>query len=139
MAQNGHQFNVKLEQWAKGFAGDMDALARQTSQQIALNVVKDTPVDTGFLRGSWQPAIGGEKFRDGKNVAEDGGAAVIADVMLTATQMRAGQKFYMMNNAKYAGFVEFGTSRMRPRLFVTRNIKRARSVVSAIAKQLGAK
>lgn len=135
---NGHQFNISLAAWSNKFEGSMDALARQTSQQIALNVVNDTPVDTGFLRGSWQPAIGGSKFRNKPN-GDDGGAAVIADVMLTAAQMKAGQKFYMMNNANYAGFVEFGTSRMRARLFVTRNVKRAKSVVSKIARELGAK
>lgn len=135
--KSGREFNIQLANWQNRFKGDLDALARQTCQQISLNVVRDTPVDTGFLRSSWQPSIG--QPRSGKGKENDDGARVVSAVALTSAQMRAGQKFWMVNNANYANYVEFGTSRMRARLFVTRNVKRAKSVVSRIARELGAK
>jgi hypothetical protein len=42
----------------------------------------------------------------------------------------------MTNNAEYGPYVEFGTRRMRGRFFVTRNVKRAKSVVTKLMKEL---
>jgi HK97 gp10 family phage protein len=126
---NGREFNLKLSNWASKFKGDMDALARQTCQEIAVNVVKDTPVDTGFLRSSWQPSIGAPATSQGNGNPD-------SKVSIVAANVKAGDIFWMTNNAEYGPFVEFGTRRMRGRFFVTRNVKRAKSVVTKLMKEL---
>jgi HK97 gp10 family phage protein len=126
---NGREFNLQLSKWASQFKGDMDALARQTCQEIAVKVVKDTPVDTGFLRSSWQPSIGAPATSTGGNAD--------TKVSIVAASVKAGDIFWMTNNAEYAPYVEFGTRRMRGRFFVTRNVKRAKSVVTKLMKELG--
>jgi len=125
---NGREFNLQLSKWASKFQGDMNALARQTCQEIAVNVVKDTPVDTGFLRSSWQPSIGAPAASTGGNAD--------TKVSIVAASVKAGDIFWMTNNAEYGPYVEFGTRRMRGRFFVTRNVKRAKSVVTRLMKEL---
>lgn len=128
---NGRTFNAQVRDWAAKFPDKMDALARQTAQEVSQRVVTATPVDTGFLRGSWQPSIG----RPGPATPGDASAKVA----LTISGMRAGDMFYMTNGAKYAKFVEFGTSKMAPRYYVTDNVKRWPVIVRKVAKDIGLK
>jgi HK97 gp10 family phage protein len=60
-------------------------------------------------------------------------------VALSIANMKAGDTFWMTNNASYARFVEFGTSKMAGRFFVTDTVAQWKSVVAAVAKRLGAK
>lgn len=126
---NGRTFRLDLGKWANATQGKLDALVRQTAQEIAQRVVQDTPVDTGFLRASWQPSIGSPS-------AGAPGAGSPDTVSLVAAQMKAGEIFYMTNNASYAAYVEFGTSRIAPRYFVTDNVKRFRSIAAKYARIL---
>ena len=129
--QNGREFNLDIQDWAKRFTGSMDALARQTCQQMAEDVVQDTPVDTGFLRGSWQPSLNTPEISgDGEN----GNPSIKVAAVISG--LRAGDKFWMTNNAEYAQYVEFGTSKMAGRFFVTRNMKRFSDIVSKVAREL---
>lgn len=130
--QNGRQFNFDVNNWAKHFSANVDALARQTCQQLADNVIEDTPVDTGFLKGSWQPSL------DTPEVSGDGeNGQPSVKVAAVIAGMKAGQTFWMTNNAKYAQYVEFGTSKMAGRFFVTRNVKRFGQIVREVKKDLG--
>jgi hypothetical protein len=131
---SGRTFNLKIRGWAKSTQEKLDALARQSVQQIAQNVVVDTPVDTGFLRGSWQPSLGKPIAATGS--PDQSGAGALSSINLVVAGMKAGDTFYLVNNAKYGAFVEFGTSRMAGRFFVTSNVKRASAVVRKIAKEL---
>lgn len=139
---NGQMFNMKLSEWAARFEGNMDALARQSSQEIAENVVADTPLDIGFLRGSWQPSIGEPAVRSSVFLG-NGGAQV--DVGAVVASMRAGDLFHMTNNAKYAMRLEFGFVgedslgryyNQAGRYFVTRNVKRWPAVVTKLMQEL---
>jgi hypothetical protein len=131
----GRQFSADMSQWRDKLGHKLDGLVRQSCQELSLRVVVDTPVDTGFLRGSWQPSIGAPASAGG--TLDPGGAAAQSAVSLTTTGLKAGDTFFMINNAKYARFLEYGTSTIQPRLFVTTNVKRWRSIVNATAKALG--
>jgi len=133
---NGRTFNADIKAWAAQFPGKMDALARQTSQQVSENVIASTPVDTGFLRSSWQPSIGAPEAAKGAPGAQSQAANAVA---LTVARMKAGQVYYLTNNANYAKHVEFGTSKMSGRFMVTDNVKRWPFVVESVAKDLGLK
>lgn len=125
---DGLNFKADLSKWATQFSLDMDALARQVSQEIAFNVVKDTPVDTGFLRASWQPSL------NAPDVSKGGDPA--SKIGLVVTNIKAGDKFWMTNNASYAEFVEFGRSRMAGRFFTTKNVTRFPEITARVARSL---
>jgi hypothetical protein len=142
---NGREFKAKLGNWAKATSAQLDGLARQTSQEMAERVVLDTPVDTGFLRSSWQPSIGGVKVGYGKEFglagsgASAASASALTQIGVTISDMKAGDHFYFSNGANYAAFVEFGTSRMAGRFMVTDNAKRWNQICSKVARELGIK
>lgn len=126
---DGRTFRLNVGKWADLTQDKLDALVRQTCQELAERVVRDTPVDTGFLRASWQPSIG-------RPSEQAPGAGSPGTVSLVASQVKAGEVFYMTNNASYGRYVEFGTSKMAGRYFVTDNVKRFRSVAEKYARQL---
>lgn len=133
---NGAQFKASIKDWATKFPQKMDALARQTAYSVSELVVMGTPVDTGFLRSSWQPSIGAPKPGQGQAVGEASLGAAMSQIGLTIPQLKAGEHFYMTNNAKYAEFVEFGTTKMAGRFYVTDNVKRWPQIVAKVARSL---
>lgn len=140
-------FRVSVAEYAKRFGVAVDAMARQVSQELAQNVVEDTPVDTGFLRSSWQPSLNAPVVASAA-AGDPSGGAVQAQIGTVVAEMKAGDRFWMVNNAAYALRLEYGfvgtdslgrTYNQSGRYFVTDNMKRADAVASKIAKELGAK
>lgn len=140
---NGREFKAKLGKWAEKAGEQLDGLARQSIQEMCFRVVVDTPVDTGFLRSSWQPSIGAPKAGKGQEFGLAGSGAsaaaakALASIGVTITDMKLGDKFNLVNNAAYALHVEFGTTKMNGRFMVTDNAKRWPQIVSKQAKELG--
>lgn len=141
--QNGKEFKAALAEWADKVGAQADALARQVCQETGFRVVKNTPIDTGFLRGSWQPSIG-EIMTSAKEAVTDS----VADVALVCTGIKAGDVFYMTNNAAYARRIEYGFVgqdslgrhyNQPPRYFVRDTVAKYREIVTMTAKDLGLK
>lgn len=128
------QFKASIKKWAKQFPEHVDALSRQVCQEMALKVVEATPVDTGFLRGSWQPSIGEPASVKGE--LDPTGAMAAGKVGLIISGIQAGDQFFMTNNAAYGPFVEYGTSVMAGRFFVTATVKQWKQVVDKTVKEL---
>jgi hypothetical protein len=130
---SGKAFEAQVRKWAKSFPDKLDALLRQSAFQLSENVVNATPVDTGYLRSAWQPSIGEPKTSAGT------GADPVTEIGLVTAQFKAGEKFYLTNGTYYGPFVEYGTSRMAPRYFVSDQVKRWPYVAAQVAKELGLK
>ncbi len=128
------QFRADVSRWARAGEASLQALARQTCLEMAERVVVATPVDTGFLRGSWQPALGAPSDDPGQEDAA--GAAALSKISLTVAGLTLGSTFYMTNGASYAKHVEYGTERMAGRHFVAGTVAQWRAVVAATAKDL---
>jgi len=135
---NGREYRIQLTKWAEGFDHIMDALARQTCQEISEGVVRDTPVDTGFLSTSWQPSIG-------QPLAGEGNGGTSMQVSAIAASVVAGDIYWMTNNAAYARRIEYGfvgtdslgrTYNQKGRFFVRKNIRRARYIVEKLVGEL---
>lgn len=146
MATGGQQFRAQLGAWAKQTQANLDALVRQSAQEVASQVVHATPVDTGFLRGSWQPSIGKPASDDGAAALDPGGGNTQAKIGITAAGMKAGEHFYMTNNAAYALRLEYGfvgadslgrNYNQAGRFFVGDTIKRWPMIVDEVAADLG--
>lgn len=131
------QFRAKVGEWAQTQPQKIDGFARQVCYEMAERVVMKTPVDTGFLRGSWQPAI--DKVRNDAGAADTTGGKALGEASLVIAGIKVGARFYMTNNAAYARFVEYGTSKMVGRFFVTDTVKQWQSVVDKVAGELGLK
>lgn len=131
-------FQANLKQWAQKFSVSMDALARQTCQEVSSLVVNGTPVDTGFLRSSWQPSIG-------EPITTEGNGDAVSTVALVCADVKAGDTYWMTNNAAYARRIEYGfvgqdslgrTYNQRGRFMVTSAMEKAQQVVEDLAKEL---
>jgi HK97 gp10 family phage protein len=127
-------FRARIRGWKDATKAQLEGLARQSCFEMAERVVQATPVDTGFLRGSWQPSVNepGEK----KGSPDPTGVVAIAQAMSAANAVMPGDHFYMLNNASYARFVEYGTSKMAGRHYVGDTVKKWPEVVKQVAKEL---
>lgn len=101
MAQEQQQFIADVNKWFDALMPNMQAFAQACTQDICQAVVEGTPVDTGFLRGSWQPAIG--YMPVGPTNGQE--AATVEAVI---RQLKIGQLFTLTNGAAYAMRLEYG-------------------------------
>lgn len=138
MAGDSKTFTAQIGKFLKDAPEKVDALARQTAQELAKRAVERTPVDVGFLRGSWQPSIG-EPSTDHQGKDDPSGALAMASISVLLPEIKAGVMFYMMNNANYARYVEYGTSKMAGQFYVTDTAKSWPSIVRDCIADLGIK
>lgn len=139
----GRSFIAGLEAWASKVGEQADALARQTCQETAERVHAATPVDTGNLRGNWQPSIGGVPTEPQDSAPAD---AALADISLVCAGIKAGAVFHMANNAAYARRLEYGfvgtdslgrTYNQAGRYYVRDTVAKFREIVDEVAADLG--
>lgn len=98
-------------------------------QDVNEQVVEATPVKTGFLRNSWYAGLNSEP-------SAPGGTGGVASLDLVAGDLKLGDVYYAVNGANYAVFVEYGTTKMRPRAFVRGVIDRADAIAVAAAARV---
>tara|TARA_R110000823_G_scaffold203197_2_gene334054 strand:+ start:1594 stop:1968 length:375 start_codon:yes stop_codon:yes gene_type:complete len=94
---------------------------RGTLLSFTKKVIKETPVDTGRLRGNWQaslnvPELGvlQSKDRGGNNAISDANSAVSA--------LKLGDIFWFTNNLPYARRMEEGGSNQAPQGMLRTNV-----------------
>ena len=99
---------------------------------VTANLVEATPVDTGWARANWVPAIGAPVVRDLGNVpATSQNAASVAGkqqqaiaAVVTGYKLARGAVF-VSNNVPYILRLNDGSSKQAPSGFVQRAIKKA--------------
>lgn len=115
-------------------ARDLRQFTERTVKRLALNVnaelVKRTPIDTGWARANWVPNIGGpypitagsrEQAEAGRIDfgPQQGGLAAIA------TTYTLGPEIHQTNNVPYIQLLNAGSSQQAPAAFVQAAILRA--------------
>jgi hypothetical protein len=139
MAADGKTFKANVTKWAKQFNVNLEGLARQSCYELSYRVILDTPVDVGFLRGSWQPSL------NSPSSASGGSGAPEVALSATLTGIKLGDTFWMTNNAAYALRLEYGfvgpdklgrVYNQAGRYYVTSNMKKWDAIVQDVAKQL---
>ena len=115
----------------------METVAREVSQDLAEEVVRRTPVDTGFLRGSWFAQVGSAEAAF-EPVKDKDGAATIASIALDVASkpFKIGDTISILNQAAYARHVEFGTSRMSPRGMVRSTVADAPQIAARTIQRI---
>jgi hypothetical protein len=99
---------------------------------VTANLIETTPVDTGWARANWVPAIGAAYAADLRGVSPTIGAISGADVLqvagqtAVATGYRIGQgSVFVSNNVPYITRLNDGSSSQAPAGFVQRAIAKA--------------
>jgi hypothetical protein len=99
-------FRKSLGQWVDKVGNGLDALARVACQDLSEAVVDDTPIDTGFLVGNWQPSLNAPTLAVDETGSGNGYAQ--SKVGIVVAGIKAGDVYYMVNNAAYARRIEYG-------------------------------
>lgn len=133
-----------LGEWAAKAGDQLEALARVACQDLAEETVDGTPVDVGFLVGNWQPSLNTPNL--GTDESGSGNGYAMSKVGLVVTNIKAGDTFYLVNNAAYARRIEFGfvgadslgrVYNQRGQFMVTKAIQKWPSIVATAAGKLG--
>lgn len=96
-------FSATVEQWVRESEARMLAVFKTALQFTIDEIIDRTPVDTGFLRASFQGSENGFLPLRGK-----GGAVGVPNYELTIAALEAGDTFYGNYTANYAAYVENG-------------------------------
>lgn len=115
-ADNGQsvtQFMAGIKAWTRKAKTRCDVVTRKVNLEVGTRVIMRSPVDTGRFRGNWQAGIG-NKPRGVFEILDPTGQQAIARLRGTVMNMRAGQKFFFVNNLPYALALEYGHSSQAP-------------------------
>lgn len=112
----------------------VERVVTRLTLEVTANLVKTTPVDTGWARANWVPQIGTPYRPDVIDNAGDGavnqrGGVQAAGIASIATYSYPGRVF-ISNNAPYIVRLNEGSSTQAPSGFVQAGIDRAIATVS---------
>lgn len=128
----GKRFAADISRICKKAGKDMDAVAAMTCQDLAVMVVDGTPVDTGFARGSWQPSLNKAELAVGTGEP-------LGKLALVTAQMKAGDRFFFLNNARYILRLEYGWSQQAPHGMVRLTLAKAKAIAEANVRKVRGK
>ena len=133
-------FSNDISKFVKKAKGNESKFIRLFSQNLAFEIVKATPVDTGFLRSSWSVSINSpEESHAGRDTAGNEGAATsfsMDRIVLTLTNAKIGDILYLINTADYGVHVEFGTSTQAGQAFVRNTVGRADTIANQTLREI---
>ncbi len=108
-------------------------LAKSVAIEVFNQVIIQTPVDTGRMRGNWQatmntPARAEVNEASAKNRQED--------VETKINQMKLNDVVYLSNNLPYAEALEYGWSGQRPNGWVRTTVGEGQRVLNSKTKEI---
>jgi hypothetical protein len=89
---------VSIEQWARRVGANLDESARAIKIAVFNDVIENTRVDTGRLRGNWQTSTAKPKTNTLERTDQNGSQSK-AEVLAT---VKADTVDYLANNLPYA-------------------------------------
>ncbi|HAK3332620.1 TPA: HK97 gp10 family phage protein [Salmonella enterica] len=100
-------FADKIKQFSVDVPEQLDGAAKKITIDFFSGVIRDTPVDTGRLRGNWQCTIG-EAASGELDVTDKNGQETINNMVQTVDTAQRDFVAYLSNNLAYAAAAEFG-------------------------------
>jgi hypothetical protein len=124
MAVNSLNFAAQIDEWVKETEARMKAVRDTAAEDVIDKMRAYTPVDFGFLAGTIQASVGSPTPIDPSKTNE-ANAHIAADasagqVSLVIANAPLASTVYGCFTMAYAGYVEYGTSKMTPRAMVRR-------------------
>lgn len=102
------------------FAGYHEKVIRGTLLSFTGRVIKETPVDTGRLRGNWQSSLNVPEQTE-LQIEDRSGGNAIASAKSATERLEIGDIFWFTNNLPYARRIEEGYSQQAPQGMLRRN------------------
>lgn len=127
---------LDFDQVARRAKVKLETAFHEVTQDIAEAMVLATPVDTGNLRASWFASINSPGDIPDAIAPDKEGALTVGRVNLEISQSKVGDVLYFLNGANYAYFVEYGTSKMAPRMFVRGTLNSAPQIASRTIQRI---
>lgn len=128
-------FSSDVSRIAKKMGEDAETVASATFIELFSSVIKDTPVDSGRLRGEWQTTKNSPAQNEAGRTQTGSTGIATAEAIFTITKP---DTYYLTNVMPYAERVEFdGWSHTKaPRGMVRINIKRLNQILRKEARGL---
>ena len=125
MAKQAWQKN--FEKFRKELEEAPMVVIKNTINRAMTEIVDTTPTLTGHMKFNWRGLLnqGTVTERDG---VDPGGARTKAEFRVAIRTMRRGDKFYCLNPTSYLPYVEYGTSTIAARLWVTAVIAKLKRI-----------
>lgn len=132
MASN---FSATVGAWVHRVQGGLDAIFRESVQELVSQMQALVPVDTGFLRASLRASTTAMPVLSLDN---PGGrfALDIGQIELVIMGADAGDTIYLGYTAKYGAYVHYGAQGRPPRPWVDMVVQRWAIIVDGKAKEL---
>ena len=112
----------------------MTKVYRIAVMETTKDIIMDTPVDEGRLRGNWQVGINDQPSGQ-LDLLDRTGMATIGRITAITAPLQYDQKLVFCNNLPYAVPIEYGHSREKaPQGMVRRNIANWDARVDRIAR-----
>lgn len=129
------QTQKDAERFARELGVSVEDFVRVVGQELTGEVIRATPVISGFLKNSWTAQLNAPSSKPLMDKQSTIPPDPVGEVNMVFGAMDAGDVVYVTNGARYAYYVEYGTSRMTPRAFVRNTLNR----LSAITQQAAAR
>lgn len=129
-----------------GFAADIEKftlkaklnsefLVRKVVFDVAAEVIRRSPVDTGLFRANWFVS-NGEPTSETTRTRDRTGLISIGRAHQAVNYIRGGGVTYIFNNLPYGYPLEYGHSKQAPAGMVRLTVARWQAIVSAAARDL---
>lgn len=126
---NDTEFFAGLERWQQRFKVKADQGIRAVALRMFNNIIRRTPVDTGFARNNWYPSLN-EKIvppKGTKETADKTGSGALSKTASTVASGKMGDAFYLQNGVPYIGALENGHSGQAPEGMVALTLAETRA------------
>lgn len=104
------------------FAGYHEKVIRGTLLSFTSRVIKETPVDTGRLRGNWQASLNVPENAPVERLQRSPEGVANTDANASLNNLKIGDIFWFTNNLPYARRIEEGYSLQAPQGMLRRNV-----------------
>lgn len=128
-------FAAQVGSWANKVDGALEAVFKESAQELVNELTRLAPVDTGFLRASLMASTTAMPQMTRANP----GAAVpgdLGEIMLVIAGADIGDTIYLGYTANYAAYVHYGARGNAPRPWVTMVAQRWTAIVAAKAAEV---
>ena len=142
MAVTNLNFEAQVDAWCRETEARMTAVFRESVKRTVAIMQRpvsgggNMPVDTGFLRASIRASLSVMPTLNMAKGVGGGGRYDPNAVVLVIASAQLGQTIYIGYTANYAGFVEYGTSRTRPRGYVANATRQWSATVTQVVADL---
>lgn len=115
-------FGAEFDREAQRALFEVKNVRNDAIMQISENIILETPVDTGALRGSWRTQVGSPNAAD-IPIEDASGSIPLSENVSVINKLEMDQTAFLSNGLHYVEFIEFdGHSNQAPQGMVRKNL-----------------